>query len=522
MQSDFDIQMHAIAKVSQFKAVADVNDQSINIRDIKGKNIVSIPISSLEKIIDQAKQRLSPKEYESFTKALVHIDYLSNDNAQLHQVINKVILQWEGGKENRPVRGIAADAQLLMENMHRLASKREAEVSKKSIAVDRGHAKGSEPHSTVKEKTKQLASIKDTGLTKDEAHTLSEYIEGNKEGWLKTAKSNGAPHIIFKRHSKMPRTIQVNPDGSIEILLKRKRIQNLGVGGQSVVTKSIAYKEGAVVARSTTVFKNKEELEQAKNTVRILYKLKDIPGVVQIRSAVFYKSPQKKGGPDVDKLAITMDHYGGGDLKHYLTSQHDVKPKELIIILNDIIHGLRGIHELAGVIHHDLKPGNILLHYDEDKRLRAKIIDLGAAVVNYEGKKDLDIGTESYIAPERYTGGGIGFESDNWSFGVILLQLLTNESPMTINSRLKNMINNLNPSLWDRAGYKIGKKSLLEGQKSLYQNPVPGNELGNVIEGLLTPDPAKRMTLENAAKAINRLEGAGTFAAKLKELRSKS
>ena len=91
-----------------------------------------------------------------------------------------------------------------------------------------------------------------------------------------------------------------------------------------------------------------------------------------------------------------------------------------------ICEGLGYLHLERGVIHRDLKPGNILLKGDE-----IKICDLGEAkkmtkehtkLTNKEG-----YGTECYLPPEVLSGKDYGFKADIWALGIIFHKMLTKE-----------------------------------------------------------------------------------------------
>ena len=102
-----------------------------------------------------------------------------------------------------------------------------------------------------------------------------------------------------------------------------------------------------------------------------------------------------------------------------------------------IAEGLEAAHR-RGVVHRDMKPGNVILATDRHGGTQLKIIDFGLARVS--GFSELTeagavIGTAAYIAPEILQGQEIDPRADIWSLGVMLYELLTGRRPFDAESR---------------------------------------------------------------------------------------
>ena len=125
------------------------------------------------------------------------------------------------------------------------------------------------------------------------------------------------------------------------------------------------------------------------------------------------------------RLFIVMPSYDGQTLKQRLQAG-PVPVDEAIDIAAQVAEGLARAHE-RGVIHRDIKPGNLMLAEDA-----VKILDFGLAKL--AGSQDLTaagstLGTVAYMSPEQTRGDDIGPESDIWAVGVVLYEMLSGRQP---------------------------------------------------------------------------------------------
>ena len=124
-----------------------------------------------------------------------------------------------------------------------------------------------------------------------------------------------------------------------------------------------------------------------------------------------------------DTVYLTMQLVEGRRLSEALA---DGPPADAARLARQIAAGLDAAHR-AGVVHSDLKPGNVLVT-DEPGFRRALITDFGIA--RALGEKDLvgrRLGTPSYMAPEQWRGEPLGVATDVYALGLLLFELFTGE-----------------------------------------------------------------------------------------------
>ncbi|KJW13479.1 Stk1 family PASTA domain-containing Ser/Thr kinase [Levilactobacillus spicheri] len=124
---------------------------------------------------------------------------------------------------------------------------------------------------------------------------------------------------------------------------------------------------------------------------------------------------------------LVMEYVEGTDLKAYIKEHFPIPYGEVIQIMTQILNAVKLAHE-HGIIHRDLKPQNILI----DQNRTAKITDFGIAVTLSESsltQTNTVLGSVHYLSPEQARGGMATKQSDIYSLGIILYEMLTGTVP---------------------------------------------------------------------------------------------
>jgi eukaryotic-like serine/threonine-protein kinase len=126
-----------------------------------------------------------------------------------------------------------------------------------------------------------------------------------------------------------------------------------------------------------------------------------------------------------DSHAISMEWFDGRDLGRVLHEDGPLSHARVRRIAEQALEGLAAAHE-AGVLHRDLKPGNLLVGEGDAVR----IVDFGLASAHLDGMSRLTrsgmmVGTPEYISPEQIEGLPLDGRSDLYSLGVVLHESLT-------------------------------------------------------------------------------------------------
>ncbi len=134
-------------------------------------------------------------------------------------------------------------------------------------------------------------------------------------------------------------------------------------------------------------------------------------------------------GLDDGVAFIVMELVAGRTLRQVLRDEGPLPIPKAVAIAAAVADALHYAHQ-AGIVHRDVKPGNILIGQDG----RVKVADFGIA----KAASDHDLthtgavlGTAKYVAPEQVSGGALDRRSDIYGLGVVLYEMLAGRPPFT-------------------------------------------------------------------------------------------
>ena len=126
-----------------------------------------------------------------------------------------------------------------------------------------------------------------------------------------------------------------------------------------------------------------------------------------------------------------MEFVEGETLESLIKRSGRLEVKLALEIATQVAAGLAAVHK-KGLVHRDIKPSNIMVNFEDEGAVTAKIIDLGLAkAVNEPGSQTaISIpggfaGTPEFASPEQFAGVGVDIRSDLYSLGVALWEMVT-------------------------------------------------------------------------------------------------
>ena len=220
----------------------------------------------------------------------------------------------------------------------------------------------------------------------------------------------------------------------------------------------------AIKILEKSLINDKEELERVEKEIKYL-KILNHPNIIQIYEVL-----------STDKnFYIIMEYVSGGELFTYIVNHEKLNENEASFFFTQLIYGIKEIHKKK-ICHRDIKPENLLL---TEKKV-IKIIDFGLSN-EYIDYLTTQCGSPCYAAPEMIRGMKYnGLMIDLWACGIILFAMLCGYLPFD-----------------DKDNSIVFRKILQCNLEFPNENEIfLSNEAKDLIKRILTPNPLKRITIE--------------------------
>jgi len=253
-------------------------------------------------------------------------------------------------------------------------------------------------------------------------------------------------------------------------------IERIGRGGMGVVWRAVDTlldREAAVKEVTVTTLPETARGELYRRTLR------------EARTAARLRHPNVVTLFDVveedDRPWIVMELVHARALDHIVAAEGPMAPERAAHIGRQVLAALTAAHA-KGVLHRDVKPGNVLVGEGD----RVTLTDFGIATI--EGDTSITqsgqlVGSPAYLGPERAAGEPASAASDLWALGATLFMAVEGKGP------------------YDREGGAMATLGAI-----LTQEPPPAPHAGAlapVIDRLLVRDPAQRLGPDGAAEMLD-------------------
>lgn len=197
-----------------------------------------------------------------------------------------------------------------------------------------------------------------------------------------------------------------------------------GAGGMGIVYKATQRSLARTVALKVIrgeIARTPEYRERFLREARVAASV-DHPNVVRVYDV----------GDEHDRLFLAMQWVDGEDLRRLLERSGRLAPERAVAIATQLAGALDAVHSVAGLVHRDVKPGNVLLG-DVAGHDHAYLTDFGVAKpadpTDQLTRTGWVVGTAGYLSPEQIRGTEPGPASDLYALGCLLFEALTGRPP---------------------------------------------------------------------------------------------
>ncbi len=208
------------------------------------------------------------------------------------------------------------------------------------------------------------------------------------------------------------------------LLSNRYRLDaQVGLGGMSTVYRAfdtVLERQVAIKLMHREIAGDSDQLERFRREARAVAQLNH-PNIVGVIDA------GEQGDPDFPTPYIVFEYVEGETLKQRIRRNTRLSVSESIAYAIEIARALGAAHERQ-IVHRDVKPQNVLI----DEEGAAKVTDFGIARTLHQEGLTADgrvLGTTDYVSPEQALGRPVTGQTDLYSLGIVLFEMLTGDVP---------------------------------------------------------------------------------------------
>ncbi len=208
------------------------------------------------------------------------------------------------------------------------------------------------------------------------------------------------------------------------LLSHRYRLDaQVGIGGMSTVYRAfdtVLERQVAIKLMHREIAGDSDQLERFRREARAVAQLNH-PHIVGVIDA------GEEGDPDFPTPYIVFEYVEGETLKQRIRRNTRLSIGESIAYAIEIARALGAAHE-RHIVHRDVKPQNVLI----DEEGAAKVTDFGIARTLHQEGLTADgrvLGTTDYVSPEQALGRPVTGQTDLYSLGIVLFEMLTGDVP---------------------------------------------------------------------------------------------
>jgi NIMA (never in mitosis gene a)-related kinase len=302
--------------------------------------------------------------------------------------------------------------------------------------IDEDYQKFSEVVEEIKKKS--ITPIIAYDINKVDKDRLNMLLSSYEYGFNKAGNMcEQIEDIITKIRDKQARSGSTTSERYVQI-------KHLGNGGNATVDLYKDMETNTYVAvKQISILNNLNSIEKLKEEYRSMTKIK-CPTVIQAYELKIIN----------DMVYIYLEYADGGSLLDKI-SKYKIKGQkftfeEIRDYTIDILLALF-IMNKHNMIHRDVKSENILLNSDG----LAKLCDLGISRTSFENKNYTVCGTPYYVSPEIVSNIPYGFQTDIWSLGIVVYEMITGNKPFSGNTLYDEIKGNPYPDLPVNTDYRL-------------------------------------------------------------------